>query len=67
MVRINSPYAFRANTSQDGRQIHMGSIPHFFVCFDIIFFAQFATMYRYLRNLLIQFDVPITYPWEWHQ
>ena len=35
MVCINSPYAFRAITSQDGRQIHVGSVPHFFVCFDI--------------------------------
>ena len=40
MVRINSLYAFRANTSQDGRQLHVGSVPHFFVCFKVTFFAQ---------------------------
>ena len=63
MVRINSPYAFRANTSQDGRQIHVGPVPHFCPAF----FAQVFTMYRRIRDLLIQFDVPVAYPWEWYQ
>ena len=63
MVRINSPYAFRANTSQDGRQIHVGPVPHFF----LLSLPRFSTMYRRIRDLLIQFDVPVAYPWEWHQ
>ena len=24
-------------------------------------------MYRHVRDLLIQFEVPEDYPWEWHQ
>ena len=24
-------------------------------------------MYRRIRDLLIQFDVPVAYPWEWYQ
>ena len=39
MVFIDSSYAFCATTSQDGQQIHVGSIPHFLVCFDITLFA----------------------------
>ena len=63
MVRINSPYAFRANTSQDGRQIHVGPVPHFV----LLSLPRFSTMYRRIRDLLIQFDVPVAYPWEWYQ
>ena len=67
MVCTNSPYAFRATTSQDGRQIHVGSLPYFFVCFDITLFPRFSTVYRHVRDLLIQFEVPVDYPWDWHQ
>ena len=24
-------------------------------------------MYRHVRDLLIQFKVPVDYPWDWHQ
>ena len=24
-------------------------------------------MYRHIRDLLIQFEVPVAYPWEWHR
>ena len=42
---------------------------HIFVCFDVTFFAQVFphVQYRHIRDLLIQFDVPVAYPWEWHQ
>ena len=28
---------------------------------------RFSTVYRHVRDLLIQFEVPVDYPWDWHQ
>ena len=39
MVFFDSSHTLCALTSQDGRQIHVGQIPHCFVRFDITFSA----------------------------
>ena len=41
---------------------------HIFSCASrSLSLPRFSTMYRHIRDLLIQFDVPAAYPWEWHQ
>ena len=61
MVCINSPYALRVTTSQGGRHIHAGSLPHFSCALTSLSLPRFSTVYRHVRDLLIQFEVPVDY------
>ena len=40
---------------------------HIFSCALTSSLPRFSAMYRHIRDLLIQFEAPVDYPWNWHQ
>ena len=59
MVFFDSSHTLCAFTSQGGRQIHVGSFPHFSYALTSLSLPRLSTTYRHIRDMLIQFEVPV--------